>query len=693
MGEESSPMELEHMIGFSTEQGSSVQFHPTEQDTIVSYIGCLVIIANVNDPHQQEFLRGHTEEITTLSISSSGKLLASGQTSSTRFPTSEASIIVWHFASRQKIYCLSHLSDGTAYTRNSVLNLAFSPDEAFLAGCDDEPGNAKLCVWDMHSGSLAAVSKQKQLSFLCWGATVASTRKMSRHDQYTLYGGLTSRVSRFTLEFDVHKMQHTLKSHEMAMPSSGLGRDFHCAKMHGGNIYLVTGTSAGELCVFNTETMVYRACVPVSCGGLLSLACKLDPQGRCLAFCGCGDGKIKVLVGQDQSWSLEKEASVPGKVRALTLSADGEELLAGTDLGDIWRLSAETLAPAGGPLAGGGSNTGLAMASHTSAVHCMAFGDSSETFASGSADGVLRVWELSHYQVCCHIQPRVSTKVSSGPAAHATCLVMSATELISGWTDGFIRCHGIHGLGGDPLWEICNAHRAGVCSVAVSNKFTASGGEDGTLRLWSAQSRSLVAQFAEHRGAVTSVLVDNETPHLIHSCSDDKTVVTVDLKQERRVVTHKVREGQFRSMVQTNQGDRELLTADHLGAINCWDCDQAESVATLVTWRERDQAMGKEKRLNHISLSPPIGADTQGGDFLVASTASGEVQVWELARLSAPVAIGVAHSHEVMQAAWSPDGRQVVSVAKDKCICIWNWFRLGTGDSGDAHLSEETGIN
>ena len=49
------PLELEHMIGFAAGQDddSSVQFHPTEPATFVSYTGCLIIIGSVSDPHAQ----------------------------------------------------------------------------------------------------------------------------------------------------------------------------------------------------------------------------------------------------------------------------------------------------------------------------------------------------------------------------------------------------------------------------------------------------------------------------------------------------------------------------------------------------------------------------------------------------------------------------------------------------------------
>lgn len=98
---ETDPLELEHMIGFAASHDNSVQLHPKLTDTFVCYTGCLILIGSTTDPHQQEFLRGHDEEITCLALSPSGNLIASGQASKTRSPSSEAYVIVWDFGTRQ----------------------------------------------------------------------------------------------------------------------------------------------------------------------------------------------------------------------------------------------------------------------------------------------------------------------------------------------------------------------------------------------------------------------------------------------------------------------------------------------------------------------------------------------------------------------------------------------------------------
>ena len=64
---------------------------------------------------------------------------------------------------------------------------------------------------------------------------------------------------------------------------------------------------------------------------------------------------------------------------------------------------------------------------------------------------------------------------------------------------------------------------------------------------------------------MTGLCVDLLKPKLVHTCGDDKNVVTIDLDQARRVQCHSVKEGGFRSMVQATTGELELITADAAG--------------------------------------------------------------------------------------------------------------------------------
>ncbi len=61
-------IDLEHAIGFSGSIPSSVLFHPNGEDYIYISGGC-VVIANVTDPHNQQFLRGHDDNVTCIALS------------------------------------------------------------------------------------------------------------------------------------------------------------------------------------------------------------------------------------------------------------------------------------------------------------------------------------------------------------------------------------------------------------------------------------------------------------------------------------------------------------------------------------------------------------------------------------------------------------------------------------------------
>jgi len=672
-------------MGFNGEQPGSVQFHPVHTDVMISYTSCLVVVSNVNDPHQQEFLRGHNEAITCLAISPSGNLIASGQASTTRVPNSEAMVIVWDFATRMPLFKMLELHDGIQFSRNVVKQLAFSPDDCFLAGSDDQPGGAKLCVWDTSTAQLALIqkTKERELAFITWGDVTASTRKINKKPSYGLMIGSKDKVHRHTLEFDHKTMQYTMSGVPMQLPSSGLARSYNCAR-YLGNGFLVAGSSAGELCVFNLATEVFRACVPVSKGGLLSLALGPPPNAGepPLAYCGCGDGVVKLLQGWDLQWVCLREGKVHGAVRSLTLSADGREILAGTSTGYIYRLDAATLDNL--DFQANASDTPL-LASHPCPITCVAFGASSEWFLTASESGAMRRWELSMYKVEYEIKPPMKTTDASN-ITRAECLVIrqereqSGEFALSGWTDGTVRAYST--ANGSFLWEIVGAHRGGVSCVDLSPLYLITGGVDGSVRVWSdAASRSLVGTFDEHRQRVTGVCVDLHDPSKVHSCSEDKTLVTVCLNQARRVGSHTVKEGHLKTMCQATTGELELVTGDTAGQLKWWDCDEAEPVSMMVTWSPHDD-INKERRLTHVALSPPLEPGTVGSDYLIACTASGDLQVWDMAppeHQHPLVSVGQAHSEEITQACWTPDGRQIVSVGKDACICVWNFYGTAKG--------------
>lgn len=79
-----------------------------------------------------------------------------------------------------------------------------------------------------------------------------------------------------------------------------------------------------------------------------------------------------------------------------------------------------------------------------------------------------------------------------------------------------------------------NAHHGGITTIAATESFIVTGGRDALVRVWTRQGRmEVVMEFAEHRKAVTQIAVDLQQPHIVHSCGEDHTLLTYNLKRVR----------------------------------------------------------------------------------------------------------------------------------------------------------------
>lgn len=72
-------IELEHVIGYTGKHKASMQLHPSVDGSFVYGLGSNVTLADLADPHNQIFLRGHNAEVSSLELGPGGRLVASGQ--------------------------------------------------------------------------------------------------------------------------------------------------------------------------------------------------------------------------------------------------------------------------------------------------------------------------------------------------------------------------------------------------------------------------------------------------------------------------------------------------------------------------------------------------------------------------------------------------------------------------------------
>ena len=67
------------------------------------------------------------------------------------------------------------------------------------------------------------------------------------------------------LTYDPMRMQWSLKTRAYTVPpTGGLVRNFHCVDISNDRVFVYVGTSSGEVMVYRRDTVVFRACIPVS---------------------------------------------------------------------------------------------------------------------------------------------------------------------------------------------------------------------------------------------------------------------------------------------------------------------------------------------------------------------------------------------------------------------------------------------
>lgn len=103
--------------------------HPQDKHNLIYPIGNTIVIKDI-ETGAQIFLSGHTDNVSCVALSKTGKYVASGQSTYMGF---KADVIVWDYKSKS-LYCRLVLH------KVKVEALAFSPNEKYLAtlgGQDD----------------------------------------------------------------------------------------------------------------------------------------------------------------------------------------------------------------------------------------------------------------------------------------------------------------------------------------------------------------------------------------------------------------------------------------------------------------------------------------------------------------------------------------------------------------------------
>ncbi|GBG63600.1 hypothetical protein CBR_g38666 [Chara braunii] len=236
----------------------------------------------------------------------------------------------------------------------------------------------------------------------------------------------------------------------------------------------------------------------------------------------------------------------------------------------------------------------------------------------------------------------------------ALCVVASSSTLLSGWDDGYLRCHAIRG--GKMLWSIPNAHARAVTAIALAKgeHFLVSGGEAGDVRIWELRNRDLVMSFEEHSMRITKIVILADDLHIVSS-SRDRTVRCWKVKQSRSFASRFEKVGALNG-VAISPDQLYIVTAGQDRKITVWDM------------REREPAI--EITEAHRGEVTCVAIPSKGGVFLTGG-ADHFLRLWDLATGNL-LAHGLAHSSRITSVSFSPDDKKILSTGNEGALMIWN---------------------
>jgi WD40 repeat protein len=266
-------------------------------------------------------------------------------------------------------------------------------------------------------------------------------------------------------------------------------------------------------------------------------------------------------------------------------------------------------------------------------------------------DSTVRYWDSTDYSV-------ISSATFPPSGESPLCICFLNDIVLTGWTDGSVRS--VDTETGEVLWSIKQAHRGPLTVLKSGNnaKFFVTGGQDGQVRVWAVKTRELVSSFKEHHAAITDLVVMEDDAHVMSS-SKDKCIFCWDLRRERRISCHEHRMGGVNGLVICND-QTTIISVGTNKQITYWDIRQPESVRIV--------EYSKSK-----SFEPTCIAISHDNAFFAVGGTDEDVNFYET-KTGTKLAVGKGHSGVVSSLKFSPDDKQLVSVAQDGCIFVFNIF-------------------
>ncbi|MFF0008748.1 NB-ARC domain-containing protein [Streptomyces tibetensis] len=577
-------------------------------------------------------LAGHTQPVTSVTISPDGAWVASA--------SADGTTRTWDAATgEERLVITGH--DG------SVTSVVISPDGTWLATTSTDH---TVRIWDAADGTLrntltghtASVSSVAISPDGTWLATTSSDH--------------TARI----WDAADGTLRRTLTGHASHVSSVAISPD---------GTWLATAGGDATVRLWDVNTGRERLVLQGHSVSVLEVA--ISPDGTWIASAG-GDGQVLIRDavngeirnildhGRGAAWSV---LISPDKTRLFSCSDNGSirihDASSGTEL-HILRGHTDTclqaaISPCGTWLATASHDTTVRIwdltalgenqvaSGHTDRLWSLAVSPDGSWLATAGSDETIRIWNSETGQAR-HVMdlPDLVWYLAISP---------DTTWLASAGSDCTVH-----------IWDSTTGHERQtlvghtntVWSVAISPDSTwlATCAEDGTVRIWDSMDGTQRYTLTGITGSISEVMIDPDGKWVI--AREDEWVLIWDVITGRQ--NHALR-GHTRlvQQVSISPDGSWLATASLDGTVRTWD---------VRTGQERHVLENHTKAVYSVSISPD-------GSWLATASDDKTVRIWD-ATTGAELHTLTGHSGGVTAVAISPCGSWLATTSEDKTIRIWD---------------------
>jgi len=640
-GRKPDEVEVVAALGFAGNVSHSLVAHPSGEFVIYP-LGSTVVIKNVKTGRQQ-FLHGHSDNVTSIALSQDGSMIASGEKTHSGF---KAKILLWKFN-------LVRIGDvGSAgqvprlpdFHSGKVQSLCFSQSGKYLASLGG-PDDNKLMVWNVETG--------KKVDCATAANDAALTVRFFNNCDDKLVTAGYHHLRRWDIDMEAEKLQFT----EANLGS--LRRVFKCLTVEDSDKSLFAGTTTGDVLEISLDSRVpafKQAGNELFRNAIRSIAQIMPSNGRSQLILGCGDGSVVQL----DTKTLKKMAT--GKVKGEVTSLAPVRLTRANFVTKMYIGTTESSIYCCTDVMRIAESIQIRSSCHYSGINDVAFLSGLDAIFVTCATNDIRVWDANKQQELLRIQvPNV--------ICESVALPRSGDMIISGWSDGKIRA--FKPVSGDLEFVINDAHPEGVTAVGVTNdsKHIISGGKEGAVRFWCMQSKKMEGSLKEHKAAVTSVTVRSDDKECVTS-SDDGSCVQWDLLNHRRSQAM-FAQTMFKAALY-HPDESQILTCGSDRKLTYWDAFDGTAIRILEASKHQINALDVDQEGNSF---------VSGGDSCLLKFFS-----YDEGDL---LAVGKGHSGPIRAIRISPDQQQVVSVGQEGAIFLWRFNKNATSNTEITEQKEE----